>query len=157
MAEAEQQRYVAANTGTILWGPGDSYTFLITGAESGGKYFVLDCLVGPGGGPPPHLHQNEDESFYVLEGAFTVSINGEAKLASAGDFVYIPRGTLHGFKNDADGFARMLATFSPAGMEGWFLEAYEPAPDRVTPPPPPSPEMLARMGAAAAKYGVVFV
>ncbi len=57
-----------AGTGRMYWGPGDLYTFLVTGAESAGASFAMEALVPPGGGPPPHTHRFEDETFYVLEG-----------------------------------------------------------------------------------------
>ena len=58
-----------SGTGRTFWGPGDLYTFLVTRAESGGSYFTMEALVPPGGGPPPHIHRNEDETFYVVEDA----------------------------------------------------------------------------------------
>jgi quercetin dioxygenase-like cupin family protein len=57
-----------SGSGLAFWGPGDFYRFLITGAESGGAYFAMEAIVPPGGGPPPHIHRNEKETFYVLEG-----------------------------------------------------------------------------------------
>lgn len=156
MSEAQEILYVAAETGPAYWGPGDRYTFLVDGAQSGGAYFILEAFVPPGGGPPPHYHEREEECFYLLEGTVTLTIGGRAVQAGPGDFVHIPRNTVHSFRNDGAIVARMLAIFSPAGMEGWFTAAYVPAPDRTTPPPPPSPEMLARMVAAAPDYGVKF-
>lgn len=157
MAKNAQALFLTAQTGDLLWGPGDSYRFLVTGEESNGSYFILDCLVGPGGGPPAHRHQREEESFYLLEGELTVTVEDRTFAMKAGDFVHFPRGTVHGFQNVGLGFARMLATFSPAGMEGWFRAAYDPAPDRTTAPPPPTEAMLQRMGEAAERFGVEFV
>lgn len=148
--------YVPADTGFMYWGPGDSYTVLVTGAQSGGAYFILDCLVPPGGGPPPHRHEREEEAFFLLQGTVTLIVDEQIIYAKQGDFVHIPRGTVHAFHNDGTEMVRMLAIFSPAGMEGWFAEAYGPALDRVAPPPPPTPAMLALMVSAAPKYGVVF-
>ena len=54
--------------GEAYWGPGDRYVFHVTGAESGDSMFAFDCLVGPGGGPPPHRHLAEDELFLLYEG-----------------------------------------------------------------------------------------
>jgi quercetin dioxygenase-like cupin family protein len=56
-----------SQTGLSYWGPMDAYTFLVTGEESGGAYFAMEAIVPPGGGPPPHIHTLEDETFYVLE------------------------------------------------------------------------------------------
>lgn len=157
MTTQAQILHVPAQSGPILWGPGDSYTFLVTGEQSGGAYFVLDALVAPGGGPPPHFHQHEDECFFLLAGRLTMQIGDRQIQVSAGDFIQVPRGTAHTFVNDGDDMARMLAIFSPAGMERWFTEAFDPALDRVATPPPPTPEMIARMIAAAPHNGVVFV
>src|SRR3712207_4756457 len=79
-----------AETGRTYWGPGDLYTFLVTGAESGGSYFAMEALVPPGGGPPPHIHRNEDETFYILEGECTFRLGDETITARAGDFVNVP-------------------------------------------------------------------
>jgi len=157
MTQQAQILHVPAESGPTYWGPGDRYTFLVTGAQSGGAYCIVDVRVAFGGGPPPHIHEREDESFYLLEGSLTMTIGDQALEVAAGDFVQVPRGIAHTFTNTSAGMARMLAFFSPAGMEHWFTEAFDPAPDRVSTPPPPTPEMIARMIAAAPHNGVVFV
>ena len=58
----------AAGTGAMYLGPGDVYRFLVTGADTAGAYFAMEAIVAPGGGPPPHIHRHEDETFYVVEG-----------------------------------------------------------------------------------------
>ena len=122
----------------------------------GGQYVNPGGAVPPGGGPPPHLHEREEEAFFLLQGSVALVVGEQIIHAGPGDFVHIPRQTVHTFQNNGTETVRMLAIFSPAGMEGWFAEAYGPALDRTATPPPPSPEMLARMVAAAPKYGVVF-
>jgi hypothetical protein len=71
--------------GRSWWGPGDVYTFLVTGEESGGSLFALDCLVGAGGGPPPHRHLAEDELFAITEGSirFTAALSLPASPSSS--------------------------------------------------------------------------
>src|SRR5215212_1045370 len=125
----------SAGTGSTFWGPGDLYTFLVTGAESGGAYFAMEALVAAGGGPPPHIHRNEDETFYVLEGACTFRLGDETIVAGPGDFVNVPRGTVHCFRNDGTAPVRLVLSFSPAGMERFFEETLEPAPDPTQAPP----------------------
>ena len=68
MATTGRLLHRGAGTGPSYWGPGDRYTFLVTGEESGGAYFAMEAFVPPGGGPGPHVHTREDETFYVLEG-----------------------------------------------------------------------------------------
>ena len=56
------------NEGKRIGIVGDIYRFLATGEETGGQYALLEAVVLPGGGPPPHIHSREDETFYVQEG-----------------------------------------------------------------------------------------
>jgi quercetin dioxygenase-like cupin family protein len=147
-----------AETGDVYWGPGDSYRFLVTGEESDGAYFAMEALVPPGGGPPPHIHRNEDETFYVLEGEMTFRLGDTSVSAGAGDFVNIPRGTVHCFKNKGTGTARMILTFTPAGIEKFFEETLEPAVDPKLAPPSDNHEAVAaRYVAAAPRYGLEFI
>src|ERR671916_531376 len=87
--------YRPAGTGPTYRGPGDLYTFLVTGAESAGAFFAMEAYIPPGGGPPPHIHRNEDETFYVVEGTCSFRLGDETVLAGPGDFVNVPRGTVH--------------------------------------------------------------
>ena len=100
---------------------GDVYRFLATGAETGGKYATWEAVVPPGVGPPPHAHSREEESFFVLEGEITITVNGERVVAGAGTFANMPVGSLHSFKNESDRTARMLISVAPAGLEQMFV------------------------------------
>jgi quercetin dioxygenase-like cupin family protein len=146
-----------AGTGRSYWGPGDRYTFLVTGEESGGAYFAMEAFVPPGGGPPPHIHRREDETFYVLEGTCTFRLGDQTVVAAAGDFVNVPRGLVHGFRNAGTETARMILTFTPSGIERFFEETLE----RVLNPADPTPdnieEVAVRYAAAAPRYGLEFV
>ncbi len=101
--------YVPASTGRAYWFMGDLFTYLVTGEESGGSYFTLEVIVSPGNGPLPHLHHYEEEQFYVVEGELTFWVGDRSFAVSAGDFVHIPRKTIHSFKNGATP-AKLLAT-----------------------------------------------
>jgi len=144
-------------TGPAFWGPGDHYTFLVTGEESGGAYFAMEALIAPGGGPPPHIHRREDETFYVLEGRIEFRLGDDLAIAGPGDFVNVPRGVVHCFRNCGDTVARMILTFTPAGMEHFFEETLERAPNRVHALPDNLDEVAARYVAAAPRYGLEFV
>lgn len=128
-------RHVPAGTGAAYWGPGGLMTFLITGEETDGAFFMAEISVPPGGGVPPHIHSREDESFHLLEGTLTIRVGGDTITASAGDSVYLPRGIPHSFKNTGDGCAKAVVTATPAGLEGFFAEVFEPAADRSAQPP----------------------
>jgi quercetin dioxygenase-like cupin family protein len=144
-------------TGDMYWGPGDLYRFLVTGAETGGAYFAMEAIVPPGGGPPPHIHRNEDETFYVVEGQCDIRLGDEIVTAGVGDFVNVPRGAVHNFHNSGDAPMRMILTFTPAGIEKFFEETLERALDPNQPPPDNVDEVAARYAAAAPRYGMEFL
>lgn len=144
--------YRAAGSGPAFYGPGDLYTFLATGAETDGAYFQLEAVVPPGGGPPPHIHQREAETFFLAEGTLEMQLGEQTVTARAGDFVSVPRGTVHGFRNVGTAPARMVVTFVPAGFEKFFENVFEPARDRSV-VPPTTEALIQRMTAEAPKYG----
>jgi quercetin dioxygenase-like cupin family protein len=156
----DQVKYVPAGTGLMYWGPGDRVTFLVRGAESSGGCFIIEGMAPPGGGPPPHVHHFEDESFYILRGTVTVEAAGRTFQASPGDFIHIPRGTVHSFRNDGKADAKALVIVSPAGpagLEKFFEESFYPATDRSAAPPLITEELMGRMLAAAPRNGLEFV
>ncbi|HEY6398268.1 MAG TPA: cupin domain-containing protein, partial [Solirubrobacteraceae bacterium] len=67
-----------------------------------------------------HTHENEDESWYVIEGELRFKLGVDVHRAPAGSFVLVPRGEPHCFQNVADAPARILVMFTPAGMERFF-------------------------------------
>jgi quercetin dioxygenase-like cupin family protein len=144
-------------TGPAYWGPGDHYTFLVTGEETGGAYFAMEALVPPGGGPPPHIHTREDETFYVLEGEIEFLLGEELVTAGPGDFVNIPRGLVHRFLNAGTETARLILTFTPAGIEKFFEETLERAPNDAREAPDNVEEVAARYVEAAPRHGLKFV
>jgi quercetin dioxygenase-like cupin family protein len=135
-------------------------TFLVTGAQSGGACFIFEGATPPGGGPPPHVHHQEEESFYLLQGSLTIQVAGRTLQASPGDFVHIPRGTVHSFRNEGKVDAKLLTTVSPAGsagLEKFFEESFYPATDRSAAPPLLTDELMGRITAAAARNNLEFV
>jgi quercetin dioxygenase-like cupin family protein len=154
MASQNEVAWIKSETGEAFCGPGVKMTFLITGEQTGGAYFVAEVVVRPGSGPPPHIHHREDETFYILEGEISARLGDKAITASAGDFINIPRGTPHSFKNEGDRLLRMISTFTPAGMERYFEEAFYPAPDRSAMPAMPTKELIDRAIATAPMHGL---
>jgi quercetin dioxygenase-like cupin family protein len=133
---------------------GDVYRFLATGEDTNGKYALFEALVGPGGGPPPHVHSREEEGFYVLEGEITFTINGERVVATVGLFANMPVGTPHSFKNESNKPARMLISVAPAGLERMFMEVGVPLPEGATTALPPTKEEIEKLLAIAPRYGI---
>jgi quercetin dioxygenase-like cupin family protein len=116
-------------SGPSFWAPDAHYTCLVTGEESGGAYCAMHVTVPPGGGPPSHVHRREDATFYVLEGTPTFDLEDERVVAIPGDFVNVPKGTRHGFRNISLEPVRMILTFMPAGIERRLEQRLERAPD----------------------------
>ena len=143
-----------SGTAPAVWGPGDLYSLLVTGEESNNALFQFEAVVPKGGGPPPHVHTREDETFYVVSGSLEILMGDKTYQAKKGDFVYIPRGTVHRFKNVGDDSAVQLVTFVPSGVEKFFREVFPEAKDRNAAPPPVTEELIRRMTEAAPKYGM---
>lgn len=113
---------------------GDTYTILVSGKHTGGRYCLIDMLVPDGGGPAPHRHDFE-EAFTVLEGEIEVTFRGEARTVGAGRTVNIPANAPHAFKNMSGRPARLLCLCVPAGQDEFFLQIGAPAGSRTTPAP----------------------
>jgi quercetin dioxygenase-like cupin family protein len=113
---------------------GDTYTILLTGEQTAGRYTLIDMLVPPGGGPPPHRHDFE-EMFTVLDGEVELTFRGERMVARAGETVNVPANAPHAFTNASGQPARLLCMCSPAGQEQFFLEVGQTVATRTEPPP----------------------
>jgi quercetin dioxygenase-like cupin family protein len=113
---------------------GDTYTILLTGRDTAGRYCLIDMYIPPGGGPPPHRHDFE-ESFTVLEGEIEAIFRGTSSIVHAGQVINIPANAPHQFRNKSEQPARMLVICSPAGQEEFFMELGVPVATRTTPPP----------------------
>ena len=133
---------------------GDVYRFLATSDETDGKYALIEALVPPGGGPPPHVHSREEEAFYILEGEITFSEGEEHFVAGPGTFANMPVGSQHSFKNETQQPAKMLITVAPAGLERMFFEVGQPVAAGATSAPLPTKEDFEKLLAAAPKYGI---
>jgi quercetin dioxygenase-like cupin family protein len=113
---------------------GDTYTVLVSGDDTAGKYTLIDMHVPPGGGPPPHRHDFE-EMFTVLEGEVELTFRGEQLVAKAGETVNVPANAPHGFRNTSSGAIRLLCLCAPSGQEEFFAKVGQPVTSRTEPPP----------------------
>lgn len=133
---------------------GDTYTFLLTGAQTGGACTMFHARVPPGKGLPPHVHHREDEIFHVLKGRIAFEVGGRTFTAGPGEVVYGTRDVPHLFRNVGDEEAEMVITCIPGGIDGFFLTAGLPAPDPAQPAPEPTAEDIERLLATARDYGI---
>lgn len=116
---------------------GDTYTILLSGEQTDGRYCLIDMHVPPGGGPPPHRHDFE-ESFTVLEGEIEATFRGEKSTVSAGQTINIPANAPHSFTNASQSAARLLCLCAPAGQEEFFAQVGASVPTRRSTSPKPS-------------------
>jgi quercetin dioxygenase-like cupin family protein len=133
-------------------------TVKIGRADSGGGVGLLEIVVPPGLGSPWHVHPEEDEWFYVLEGNLVFYVGDERLELAAGGFAFGPKGVPHTFFGAGPQPARALVGFAPMQFEGFLREVGQPAPARVLPPPPagPPPE-LAPLAAIAKRAGFIIL
>jgi quercetin dioxygenase-like cupin family protein len=144
---------LGSDEGEAFWLLGMLETIKISGADTGGAYGLLEIEVRPGEGSPWHVHPEEDEWFYVLEGQFTFHVGGAELTLQAGGFAFGPKGIPHTFIAGPDG-GRALVGFQPFQFEGFLREVGEPAPERVLPPPLETPPDMARLIPIGARTGI---
>jgi len=113
---------------------GDTYTILLTGKDTDGRYCLIDMHVPSGGGPPPHRHDFE-ETFIVVDGEVEFTFRDQKTVVHAGATVHIPANAPHAFRNVSKGAARLLCLCSPAGVEEFFLAVGDRVDSRMAQPP----------------------
>jgi quercetin dioxygenase-like cupin family protein len=160
--QARQRRASTVSITHTLPGEGKSFwvsnnefvTIKTTARDTGGEFALVELVALPGAEPPPHIHHSTDETYCLLEGELEVLDGERTFTASAGSVFYIPKGTLHAWRNATTEPARALLVITPAGFEGVIEEVgvvgslSSPPP----PPPPPTAEDLQRIEELGRKY-----
>lgn len=144
---------LAPGEGQAVWFLGTLMTVKAEAARTDGAYMVVECLLAPGFGPPPHLHHRDDEAFYILEGELSGFCGDREWQGGPGTFVFLPRGLQHGFRVEGETPARVLQLGNGSEFERFIAEAGVPA-QAPTLPPPPGPDEIGRMLATAPKYDI---
>jgi quercetin dioxygenase-like cupin family protein len=142
---------VAPGEGDPRWVTGSLDTIKATAEQTGGAFGLVESTERKGDAPPLHVHDREDEAYYVIEGALTFFIGDQTIDAPAGSLVFAPRRIPHTYRVDAP-TSRILAINVPGGWEGFFDEADTSA-IGTTDPPDAAPD-FERLGQIAARYGV---
>jgi len=101
---------------------GDIVRIKLGGADTDGRFAIMEDRTEPQAGPPLHRHSLEDEWFYVLEGEYRFEVDGRFIHAGAGSSVLAPRGTAHTFQNVGSKPGRLLIFVEPAGLDMFFTE-----------------------------------
>ncbi len=113
---------------------GDAYTILLSGAQTAGRYCLIDMSVPHCGGPGPHRHDFE-EMFTLLEGEIQFTFRGDKHVVKPGMTVNIPANAPHFFTNVSGKPTRMLCMCTPAGAEEFFWAIGTPLASRTSPAP----------------------
>lgn len=113
----------------VLVQPGEGYdlhafgevaTVMLGGTQTSNQLAVVSAETPPGLGPPPHIHRDEDELFLVLEGSISYFSGGQWTRVRPGGAVWLPRNSLHTYRNDGDTPSRHWIITTPSGFETFF-------------------------------------
>src|SRR5262245_50972371 len=115
-------KLVPPGSGKTLNVLGDVVLSILVGADTGGAYAVQHQISQPGEGPPLHRHSREDESFFVLEGEYAITLGEQVIRAPAGTLLFAPRGIPHTFQCVGATPGRIQVIISPPGLEAFFEE-----------------------------------
>jgi quercetin dioxygenase-like cupin family protein len=141
--------------GESVWSLGGRFTIKAGDANGSPALAVVESLAFRTTEPPLHIHRNEDEAWYVLDGQMTFHVGDDVFEAPAGSFAFAPRGLPHAFTVDVEP-TRVLVFATPAGFERFAMELGVRATGDAPPAdmPLPSPEVLAPIGH---RYGIEVV
>jgi quercetin dioxygenase-like cupin family protein len=143
---------LGSEEGETFWGFGSLITIRASAEQTGGRFSLVELLTPGGIATPLHIHREDDETFYVIEGELSFYLEEDGPIpASAGSLVHVPGGAVHAYQVDSE-TARYLIITTPQ-HERFFRAAFgDPAPSRTL--PPEGPLDMERIGAAAGEYGV---
>lgn len=135
-------------TKTIFFG-GMELHYFATGKETNGQYCLVEAVISPGAGAPPHIHSREEELDYILEGEMTYWLENEKVTAPKGTYINIPLGIKHSLLNQTNEEVRVLFLSSPAGFEDLLDELAENEKMSARPE-----ETIAALNEIGKKYGL---
>jgi mannose-6-phosphate isomerase-like protein (cupin superfamily) len=145
---------VNAGAGEAVWAMGERMTIKLGAGDTGGRFTLVEMTAQPHNGPPPHLHQREDEVFYVLDGKFEFVVREKSFRRGAGFAHFVSKGVPHTYNNIGQSPGRLLLLTAPSGFER-FLQAWShPVQDSSHAPPAPTQQDINRLLAAGPRFGV---
>jgi quercetin dioxygenase-like cupin family protein len=152
----DRVRVLADEEGELLWFLGGLVVVKADSQLTEGHASLVDQRLPPGFAPPRHVHRDEDEIFYVLEGEVSVLADGRSRRAERGAFIFLPKGVEHSFLTGSNG-ARMLTFTTPGSFADFVRSASQQATEYALPPPPPGPpseEQQRMLVEAAARFNI---
>src|SRR5215471_10948058 len=112
--------HVSSDAGKKVNILGISMLIRLHGRDTGGVVSAVESHDVLGGGPPPHIHQREDETFQILEGEYEWTVGGKTFTAQKGTTIFAPRGIPHTYRCVGGTPGRLMCVITPAGFEGFF-------------------------------------
>ncbi len=122
-----------ATTAPAYWSVGGLWILLADGSSTGGSYCLFEETMPRGPAAPPHLHEDMDEVFYMLDGEAEFLLEDRRESAREGALVFVPRGCVHAFRINSTS-ARFLNLYTAAGFERSITEMGQPTNCRTLPP-----------------------
>ena len=116
---------VRQHKGRKLNALGEEITILLDGERTSGRLTMWTEVTPPGGGPPPHYHSMDEETFHVIDGRIAFLVDEQWQEVGPGGSMFMPRGSVHRFKNVGDQPSHMLITTTPSGFENLFARCAE--------------------------------
>lgn len=138
-----------------VWFMGSLMTVHADAADTSGQVALVEVTGKPGNEPPRHIHNNEDEMFYILDGKLKVFRGDEEIILNAGQSAFLPRGVAHTFEILSLS-AHWLTYITPAGFEEYFRTLGQPA-EKLAPPDVVVPPDFSRLVSLGNKFGISFV
>jgi mannose-6-phosphate isomerase-like protein (cupin superfamily) len=135
MQSTHAMHYVPARQGPCITYTGQNMNVKLSAAESNEEMTVIESIVDPKAGPPLHVHEKENEAYYVLEGEFEFVCGEDTARGGPGTFVFAPRRVPHRYANIGNAPGRILFGFTPGGIEAFFSQPgnlNEFTPEKVT-------------------------
>jgi quercetin dioxygenase-like cupin family protein len=111
-------------TSPVIYMRPNRITYLLTGAQTGGKFSLTEFAQAPAPAPPPplHIHRDADETLYILDGEFEFTLHDRQIPGPPGAFIFIPKGTWHTLRNIGSGVGTYLVHLTPPGFEQFWAE-----------------------------------
>src|SRR5262249_54373892 len=132
MREGTKPFVLGPDDGEATWFLGRGMAVKAPAHSPGGTFGLIEARLAAGFSPPLHIHHQEDESFWVLEGALTFACGGQTFQAGPRSFIYLLRDLPHTFRVD-EAPARVLVLVQPGGHERFYVEGGRPALDDTIP------------------------
>lgn len=145
-----------ANEGEARWWMGALAIIKASGKDTNGHFSLVEVVEHEGAAAPLHVHHNEDEAFWILDGSLTFEVGEKTIKAETGSFLFGPRDVPHRYTVDK-GPARLLFILTPSGFEEFIRETSEPASSPILPPrsdAPPTDEEMEQLMPIVQKYGM---